>query len=78
MDQEFHGDDEKPGNLDFETWPNGTAIIRPKSRNSNIRRDGILSIGNFMLMINNHFALFQLPGILATRNFLFIKYFDEW
>jgi hypothetical protein len=52
-------------------------------KNSNIRHDGILSIGNFMLMINNHFALFQLPGNLlitinvltifvVTRNFLFI------
>jgi hypothetical protein len=41
-----------------------TAIIRPKSRNSNIRHDGILSIGNFMLMTNNHFARFQLPGNL--------------
>jgi hypothetical protein len=55
-------------NLDFETlqWP--TAIIRPKSRKSNIRHDGILSIVNFMLMINNHFARFQLPGnLLKTK-----------
>jgi hypothetical protein len=54
---------EKPENLDFETLL--TAIIRPKSQNSNIRHDGILSVGNFMLMINNHFALFQLPGSLS-------------
>jgi hypothetical protein len=51
MDQKFHGD-EKPENLDFETWSN---VPRQKSRNSNICQDGILSIGNFMLMINNHF-----------------------
>jgi hypothetical protein len=45
-----------------------TAIIRPKSRNSNVRHDGILSIGNFMLMMNNHFARFQLPGkLLKTK-----------
>jgi hypothetical protein len=44
------------------------AIIQPKSQNSNIRHDGILSIGNFMLMINNHFARFQLPGnLLKTK-----------
>jgi hypothetical protein len=41
-----------------------TAKIRPKSQNSNTRHDGILSIGNFMLMINNHFARFQLTGNL--------------
>jgi hypothetical protein len=34
----------------------------------NIRHDGILSIGNFMQMINNHFARFQLPGsLLKTK-----------
>jgi hypothetical protein len=72
----------KSKNLDFQTWPNGP---RPKSRNSNKRHDGILSIGNFMLMICNHFALFQLPGNLfrtkknvlpisvAKRYFLFIR-----
>jgi hypothetical protein len=61
----------KPENLDFETWP--TAIIRPKSQNSDIRHDDILSIGNFMMMmINNQFALFQLPGNLLKRDFLFI------
>jgi hypothetical protein len=49
----------KPDNLDFKTWLNGP---RPKSQNSNIRHDGIPSIGNFMLMINNHFAQFQLLG----------------
>jgi hypothetical protein len=42
-----------------------TAIIQPKSRNSNIKHDGILSIGYCMLMITNHFARFQLPGILS-------------
>jgi hypothetical protein len=69
MDQKFHGDDEKTRESrfwDLAQWP--TAIIRPKSQNSNIRHDGILSIGNFMLMINNHFARFQLPGkLLKTK-----------
>jgi hypothetical protein len=66
MDQKFHGDDEKTWESrfwDLFQWP--TAIIRPKSQNSNIRHDGILSIVNFMLMINNHFTLFQLPGNLS-------------
>jgi hypothetical protein len=54
LDQKFDGDDENPENLNFETW--------------HIRHDGILSIGNFMLMINNHFARFQLPGnLLKTK-----------
>jgi hypothetical protein len=84
LDQKFHGDDEKtlePRFWDLAQWH--MAIIRPKSQNSNIRHDGILSIWNFMLMINNHFARYQLPGYLlktknyvlpisvATRNFLF-------
>jgi hypothetical protein len=41
-------------------WP--TAMIRPKSQNSKIGHDGILSTGNFILMIKNHILLFQLPG----------------
>jgi hypothetical protein len=52
-----------------------------KVQNSNIRHDGILSIGNFMVMKNKHFELFQLPVNLnvlpifvATRNFLFIMF----
>jgi hypothetical protein len=52
MDQKFHGDDENTQELrfwDLVQWP--TAIIRQKSRNSNIRHDGILPIENFMLMI---------------------------
>jgi hypothetical protein len=64
MDKKIHGDDEKTREsrfLDFVQCP--TAIIRPKSRNPKIRHDGILSIGNFMLMINN-FKRFQLPGKL--------------
>jgi hypothetical protein len=57
--------------LPMVQWP--TAIIRPKSRNSNIRHDGILSIGNFMLMINNRFTRFQLPGnLLKTRKMCFL------
>jgi hypothetical protein len=59
MEQKFHGDDESRF-WALAKWP--TAIIRPKSHNSNIRHDDFLSIGNFMLMINNHFARFQLPG----------------
>jgi hypothetical protein len=64
MDQKFHGDDEntRESPNEIAQWP--TAKIRPKSQNSNTRHDGILSIGNFMLMINNHFARFQLPGNL--------------
>jgi hypothetical protein len=44
---------------DLAQWP--TAIIKPKSQNSNIGHDGILSIRNFMLMINNNFSLFSCP-----------------
>jgi hypothetical protein len=45
-------------------WP--TAMIRPKSQNFKIGHDGILSIGNFILMIKNNILLFQLPGNLQT------------
>jgi hypothetical protein len=82
MDQKFYGDDEKTRESRFwELTQWLTAIICPKSQISNIRFDGILSIGNFMLMINYHFAHVQLPAkykknllpiSLATRNFLFI------
>jgi hypothetical protein len=41
-------------------WP--AAIVRPKSQKFKIGHDGILSIGNFILMIINHILLFQLPG----------------
>jgi hypothetical protein len=61
MDQKFHDNDEKTQKFRF--WD--LAIIWPKSQNSNIRHNGILSIGNFMLMINNHFALFQLHSYLS-------------
>jgi hypothetical protein len=45
---------------------NSTGILDPWPRSPGI--DGILSIRNFMLMINNHFALFQLPGnLLKTK-----------
>jgi hypothetical protein len=54
-----------------------------KVPNFKIGHDGILSIGNFILMIKNHILLFQLPDIdqhpknvlpisVATWNFLFI------
>jgi hypothetical protein len=65
MDQKFYDDDEKPPESrfwDLAQWT--TAMIRPKSQNSDIRHDGILSIENFMLIINIHFARFQLPGNL--------------
>jgi hypothetical protein len=55
MDQKFHGDDEKRKESQF--WD--------LTLDSNIKHDGILSIGNFMQMINNHFARFQLPGYLS-------------
>jgi hypothetical protein len=69
LDQKFYGDDEKTRESRFwDLVQCPTAIIRPKSQNSNIRHDGIPSIGNFMLMINNHFAWFQLPGkLLKTK-----------
>jgi hypothetical protein len=63
-------------------WP--MAIIRPKSFNFKIGHDGILSIGNFRLMIKNHIFYFYscpvtdqqlknvLPISVATWNFLFI------
>jgi hypothetical protein len=35
-----------------------------------IRHDDILSIGNFMLMINNHFSLFQLSGYRRAEKVL--------
>jgi hypothetical protein len=79
MDQKFHGDDEKNPRISiFRLGP---------------MANGILSIGNFMLMINKHFALFHLPGNLlkakqnvlpisvATRNFLFyemVKHFYSY
>jgi hypothetical protein len=69
LDQKFHSDDEKTRESRFSDLVQcPTAIIRPKSQNSNIRHDCILSIGNFMLMINNHFARFQLPGKLLKTN----------
>jgi hypothetical protein len=71
-------------NLDFETWT--TPIIRPKSRNSNLRHDGILSIGKFMLMVKiilhdiscpvTRPVKYVLPISVATRNFLFIFLFQ--
>jgi hypothetical protein len=47
------------GTLRLITHGHNLAALFP---NSNERHDGILSIGNFMLMIKNHFALFWLPG----------------
>jgi hypothetical protein len=41
-------------------------MIRPKFQNFKIGHDGILSIGNFILMIKNNILLFQLPGNLPT------------
>jgi hypothetical protein len=61
----------EPQFSDLVQWP--TAIIRPKSRNLNIRHGGVLSIGNFMLMINNHFVRFQLPGnLLKTKKMCYL------
>jgi hypothetical protein len=57
-----------PENLDLRLEPMVQGHNPAKIRNSNIRQDGILSIVNFMLMINNHFTLFQLPGnLLKTK-----------
>jgi hypothetical protein len=41
-------------------------MIRPKSHNYKIGNDGILSIGNFILVIKNRILLFQLPGNWPT------------
>jgi hypothetical protein len=68
MVQKFYGDEENTWESrfwDLAQWPK--AKIRPKSQNSNTRHDGILSTGNFMLMLNNHFAWFQLPGNLLKN-----------
>jgi hypothetical protein len=68
MVQKFYGDEENTWESrfsDLAQWP--TAKIRSKSQNSNTRHEGILSIGNFMLMLNNHFAWFQLPGYLLKK-----------
>jgi hypothetical protein len=62
-------------------WP--TAMIQPKSQNFKIGHDGILSIGNFILVIKNQILIFNcpvtdqqpknvLPISVATWNFLFI------
>jgi hypothetical protein len=68
MDQKFYGDDEKLKNSILRLSPMAHGHNPAKVPNSNIRHDGILSIGNFMLMINNHFTLFQLPGnLLKTK-----------
>jgi hypothetical protein len=37
-------------------------MIQPKSQNYKIGHDGILSIGNFILVIKNQILLFQLTG----------------
>jgi hypothetical protein len=70
MDQKFHGDDKKTENLDFETWLPPHGHNPAKSRNSKKMHDSFLSIGNFMLMIDNRFTRFQLP--VATRNFFLL------
>jgi hypothetical protein len=68
--QKFHNEGKKNSRFTILSlfWP--TAMIRPKSQNFKIGHDGILSIGNFILMIKNHILLFQLPISVATRNFL--------
>jgi hypothetical protein len=86
--QKFHNDGKNIQESQFWAsmlhWP--MAIIRQKSLNFKIGHDGILSIGNFMLMIKNHIFYFYscpltdqqpknvLPISVATWNFLFILY----
>jgi hypothetical protein len=41
-------------------------MIWPRSQNFKIGHDGILSIGNFILMLKNHILIFQLPGNWPT------------
>jgi hypothetical protein len=66
--QKFHNDGKNIQESQFWAsllqWP--MAIIRPKSQNFKIGHDGILSIGNFILMIKNHILLFQLSGNRPT------------
>jgi hypothetical protein len=81
--QKFHNEAKKNSRITILSlfWP--TAMIQPKSQNFEIGHDGILSIGNFILMIKNHILIFNcpvtdqqpknvLPISVVTRNFLFI------
>jgi hypothetical protein len=71
MNQKFHGDDEKNprtsilrlGPMDHGYNPAKVPKFKYKYK-YNIKHDGIPSIENLVLMINNHFAVFQLPGNL--------------
>jgi hypothetical protein len=64
--QKFHNDGKKNSRITILNlfWP--TAMIRPKSQYFKIGHDGILSIGNFILMIKINILLFQLPGNWPT------------
>jgi hypothetical protein len=53
-----------PEILDSETWPMTHGHKPAKVTKLYTRHDGILSIGNIMLIINNHFARFQPPSNL--------------
>jgi hypothetical protein len=57
--KEFDDDDENF--QESQIWASmlhfPTAMIRPKSQNPNRGHDGILSIGNFILMVKNHIPL---------------------
>jgi hypothetical protein len=66
--QKFHNDGKNIQESQFWAsmlqWP--MAIIRPKSQNIKKGHDGILSIGNIILIIKNQILLFQLPGNWPT------------
>jgi hypothetical protein len=64
--QKFHNEGKKKSKFTILSlfWP--TAMIRLKSQNYKIGHDGILSIGDFILIIKNNILLFQLPGNWPT------------
>jgi hypothetical protein len=65
--QKFYNDDKKNSRITILSLFWSTAMIRPKSQNFKIGHDGILSIGNLILMIKNHILLFQLPGTTTKK-----------
>jgi hypothetical protein len=80
MDQKFFMVMMKnPGTSFLRLGPMAHAHTDYGSRNFNVRNDGILSLGNVMLMINNHFSLFKLPDNLLKnqKNMLPIPWQEE-
>jgi hypothetical protein len=62
-----------PENLDFETWTNGSRLKSVQSPKIQILGMMVFFRSKFMLMINNHFARFQLPrNLLKTKKMCFL------